>query len=167
MKNLELDKYNNDKNMQQFANYLLNIDCPIYISGHINADYDSLCSSLTLAVALSKIGKKVKVLFDEDAQILYSRADINGFDDLICTQLDNNDKDYACVLCDMNVSRRSNFESVFFNAKYKVNIDHHDNNKMLTDIKYVDANAGANCENILKLILQLEKMQKIRYNKFH
>ena len=157
MENLELDKYINDKELNRLADFLLDIKNPIYVNGHINTDYDSICSGVLLAYLLNSVGKKATMLFSFDAKILYDRVKQDDYDDFISTTFSAPKTDYTGILVDMNSTYRASFEDMFLNAQTKINIDHHDNNKMECDIKYVDENAGANCENILKLAIILEK----------
>lgn len=48
------------------ADKLKNLSNDIIISGHKNADYDSLCSSLALAYSLKKMNKNAKVLLEPE-----------------------------------------------------------------------------------------------------
>lgn len=155
MKNINFEKYIDDKKLNQLADFFISQNLPIFINGHINTDYDSICSCLTLAICLHKIGKNAKVIFSEDASILFDRVNIKGYENLITTSF-NYENDYVGVLCDMNTTNRASCKKMFENASIKINIDHHDNNNMLCDQKYVDEIAGANSENILKLILIIE-----------
>ena len=157
MENLNLDKYLQDKQLNQLADFLLDIENPIFINGHINTDYDSICSGVLLAYLLNSLGKNATMLFSYDAKILYDRVKQDDYDDFISTTFTKPNTAFAGILVDMNSTYRASFENMFLEAKTKINIDHHDNNKMKCDIKYVDENAGANCENILKLALILQE----------
>ena len=157
MENLELNKYINDKGLNKLADFLLEIKSPIYVNGHVNTDYDSICSGVLLAYLLNSLGKKATMLFSFDAKILYDRVKQDDYDNFISTTFTQPNINYTGILVDMNSTYRASFEDMFLKANTKINIDHHDNNQMECDIKYVDENAGANCENILKLALILEK----------
>lgn len=167
MNDLNLNKYINDEKLNILTDFLLQLDTQIFINGHINTDYDSICSGTCLTYLLNKIGKKATMLFSFDAKILYDRIKQNDFDDFISTQFNKPTTDYVGIVVDMNATYRASFEKMFLDAKVKINIDHHDNNKLVCDVKYVDENAGANCENILKLALILEhKTGKKLLNKY-
>lgn len=158
MKNLELDKYINDEQLNKLADFLLNLNLPIFINGHINTDYDSICSGLTLSYVLNQVGKNAKMIFSKDAEILYNRVKDNDFDEFIINKFEKPlCSKYVGILVDMNSTYRASQEQMFLDASVKINIDHHDNNNMICDIKYVDENAGANSENILKLCFIIEK----------
>lgn len=155
----------NNKEIVNFTSNLLNVDLPIYILGHINTDYDSVGSCLTICHILNKLNKQAKVILAEDGKILFDRANINDYKTYIFNEDVNtlNNKEYVCLLMDMNTTARaSNFEQVVSGAKYLINIDHHNNNNLPAKFKFVDDKSGANCENVLKIALQAEKQTNIK-----
>ena len=123
MENLELDKYINDKELNRLADFLLDIKNPIYVNGHINTDYDSICSGVLLAYLLNSVGKRATMLFSFDAKILYDRVKQDDYDDFISTTFSAPKNDYTGILVDMNSTYRASFEDMFLNAQTKINID--------------------------------------------
>lgn len=143
-------------NITEFTQNLLEIDNTAVVIGHINTDYDSICSSLSLTLALNKINKKAKILLTKDAYVLVKRASIHIPFKNRAKQIETN---ITAILMDMNSSYRAGeYEQVFLNAKVKANIDHHNNNQLEADFKFVDSKSGANCENVYKIILKLEDL---------
>ena len=150
------------KREESIAKQLLKVDTPIYIIGHLNSDYDSICSSLCLAHALNKMGKKAKVYFTKEAFVLLNRINIGKLKDVIETDT-NIQNPYSAILVDMNTTARAGvYEHLFLNANTKINIDHHDNNNIVANFKFVDEKAGANCENVYKIIKEFEKIKNIK-----
>ena len=144
-----------------FAKKLLEINKPIYIIGHLNTDYDSIGSSFSLCEILCKLNKKAKVFLDGDGLFLAKKIKGNSLSKFLAKDIDKIEKDYCAILVDMNkTSRAGNFEDIFLNANIKVNIDHHDNNDMIADFKYVDEKSGSNCENIFLIAKCLENLTK-------
>lgn len=153
-----MDKYLENKSLITFVNNLANINIPMYFIGHINTDYDSIGSCCCLAYALNKIGKQTYVVVGNDAKILLKDQNNTYFDGFLTENIVNDTNSYCAVLMDMNSTYRAGgYEKDYLKATIKVNIDHHDNNNMTADYKFVDSKSGANCENVLKIILLLEK----------
>lgn len=156
-----MEEYLNDKTLLEFVDKLIKIDKPIYLIGHINTDYDSIGSCCCLANALNSIGKNAMVVIGKDAEILLKNENITYFDSILTHSLPIETNSYCAILMDMNSSYRAGeFEKDYLRASIKVNVDHHNNNNLMADFKFVDSKSGANCENVLKITLILENMFK-------
>lgn len=127
----------------------------ILLSGHMNTDYDSICSTLSLTMFLNKIGKKATMLLEEKD---YDKLNwFNNFN-FITNNYINNDK-YNFILLDSNrKSRLGTFEKYFDKSNIKINIDHHEDNKMESTYTFVDKNISSTSEIIFNLIKQYENI---------
>ena len=138
--------------MEEIIDVIKKIENVIYITGHKNADYDSLCSSLGFTIALNKLGKIAYFLIEEKdkVKLKYFKSE-----DYMCTSID--EKNYSFILLDSNrISRMPDeFEKYYNSAKLKINIDHHEGNT--TGAEYVLSinDISSTCEIIYEL---LEKM---------
>lgn len=149
--------------MKNIVEALINLKNRIYLIGHINTDYDSICSCLSMAYCLQKLNKDVKILLTEDAKVLLRNANITISNPIFESEIPQEKENYSAILMDMNTTKRAgSYEEFYLNAKVKINIDHHHNNKIIADAKFVDQNAGANCENIFKIIQQIEKEKDVK-----
>ena len=139
-------------NFEIIINVIKNISNDIYISGHKNADYDSMCSSLALALILKKINKNAKVFIEKK-----SISKVNDFkcSDLLIEEVTSND--YTFIALDLNRTSRfpDNIEEYFKSAKMTINIDHHNGN--MTNADYIVSNPkkSSTCEMIYNLAKEL------------
>jgi len=123
----------------------------ICILPHVYADGDALGASLALALALERLGKKVKVYLEEDIpdvynflpqkekMVVYNGEDINS--NCLVIALDTGDTD-----------RLGKRISVFEKAEITVNIDHHGTNTLFAKYNYVDRKASATGEIVYYLV---------------
>ena len=135
--------------MKNMINTLLNLNNnPIYISGHIKPDQDSICSSLALALFLESLNKKCYVLIEEkDLNILDWKKDYK----FIKHEVD--DKNYNFIALDLNEkSRLGKYELYFDNANITINIDHHQNNKKEANYIYSNDKVSSTSEIIFNII---------------
>lgn len=140
--------------ISKIRDILVNLDSsPIYICGHINPDQDSIGSCLSLALFLNAIGKKAFVLLNEtDYEILDWKKDYTLIKSSIL------EKDYNFIALDLNeISRLGKYKSFFDDAKFRINIDHHQDNKYEADCTYSDTTVSATCEIIYKIIYNYDK----------
>jgi phosphoesterase RecJ-like protein len=135
--------------MKEMIKNINNINVPIYVVGHKNADMDSLCSSLALVMALVKIGKKAKALIEDSYLERIKYFDCNEY---ITNKV--NEKEYAIIIVDVNrVSRLTETnEKIYNNAIKKLNIDHHEGNLTQADCILSIGNISSTCEIIYNLI---------------
>ncbi len=136
-------------NIEEIANILTNLSNDIIISGHKNADFDSMCSSLALAYSLKKLNKNVTVYIESES---IKKIDYFKLNDLLCNQFKSNN--YTFIALDINrISRLpSNIEGYYHGANYKINIDHHNGNTTNADYVLSDSAIGSTCEIIYNII---------------
>lgn len=126
-------------------------DTTILISGHTNADHDSICSSLALACFLNKLGKKSFVLLSEKdmdkTRWLNTKYIINDHN------LSISDNNYVFILLDANRKNRLGaFEKLFEKANFTINIDHHENNANEADYIFTDETMSSVSEILFDLM---------------
>ncbi len=123
----------------------------IAILSHAAPDGDSIGSSLALYNSIISIGKKAKVIIDDDVPVIY-RFLKNA--DEIC-YVDTVDKfDLAIVLDSSGVDRLGNSSKYLVNKKV-VNIDHHISNTGFGTYNIVHTDAAATAEIIYKIIIKM------------
>lgn len=140
---------------KKFTEELLKIDnnTPIYICGHIKADFDSLCASIVLAEFLDYYGKQVYVLLSEkDKNILAWKPTSKYITH--CVSHDN----YVFVAVDVNETYRlGQFEEDYIKASKKFNIDHHQGNSTSADVILDAPSSSSTCEVLYSLIERYNK----------
>lgn len=133
--------------LNEIALYLKEKDKFVILT-HRYPDGDTLGSAFALCRALRKLGKQANVLVNgklaEKFEYLAEGMDTQLFD-------------YETVVAvDIaSVSLFGQFEEEF-GDKVDVSIDHHGMNVPFAKMTYVDANAASNCENIYRLIKELD-----------
>lgn len=133
---------------RQFKNLIKSIDTPIYLAGHVKPDHDSICSSLSLARLLEKLGKEAHVVLDENDMDILS---IHGNKHLVVNNVTHDE--YCFIALDMNESYRlGKFKKFFDTAKTKINIDHHQGNRINADLIIANQEKSSTCEIIYHLI---------------
>lgn len=139
---------------KQTKEVLLNLNnLPIYIGGHVKPDQDSVGSCLALANFLSKLGKEVYVLLEDfDRDILSWKGDYSKVESEV-----KFDK-FNFIALDLNEKKRlSRFVEYFDNAEYKINIDHHQDNKYEADYTLSIPGISSTCEIIYEIINAYDK----------
>lgn len=134
---------------RQTKEVLLNLDSlPIYIAGHIKPDQDSIGSCMALAEFLRTQGKEVYVLLEEsDRDILAWQNDYEG---VVC---DVKHDEYNFIALDLNEKKRlGRYVQNFDNAKFKINIDHHQDNKYEADHTLSIPGISSTCEIIFSIL---------------
>jgi phosphoesterase RecJ-like protein len=117
---------------------------------HVAADGDALGSSFALAQAISAMGKKVKVLLEEDIPFIYGflpGIELSGVYRQGGRQYDT----VIAVDCG-DLGRLGNRADIFEGARITVNIDHHATNTGFAVHCFVDKGAAATGEIIYKLL---------------
>ena len=108
---------------------------------HIRPDGDCIGSAYALALSLQSIGKNCKVTGEypvPDAHItMTSKVLSDDIDDPVNIAIDSGSPDRL---------------GIFENEQYTFCIDHHLDNSVIADYKYIEEDAGACSEIILKLI---------------
>lgn len=139
-------------NFKKINNILQDLDnkTEIYICGHLQPDQDSICSSLALKEYLKFLGKKVFVLLEDKEKDIISW--LEGDSDIKNNISTNN---YVFIALDVNDKKRLGvYEKYFDMAKYKINIDHHQDNKYQADYTLSLPTLSATCEIIYNIINQ-------------
>lgn len=104
---------------------------PVYIVGHMNTDYDSVCSCLALTRFLRKLGKTAFMLLEEKD---FKMLDWFGDTSYILNENDALEKPFNIIQLDGNNSYRTGvFEKYYGEADFRFNIDHHEHNAMQAD----------------------------------
>ena len=121
----------------------------IVIASHPTPDGDAIGSSLALALALHRAGKKPIVVLDEYS----SRFDfIEGREFIYKGKIEDLTCDvFIAVDCGDKI-RVGEAEELFNRTPITVNIDHHINNSNFARLNYVDTNASSTCEVIFTII---------------
>ena len=121
---------------------------PIYIAGHLKPDQDSVGSCLALAEFLKSKGKEVYVLIEEkDKDILSWKGDYS------LVVFDKKHERYNFIALDLNEKKRLGaFEKDFDQAEYKINIDHHQDNKYEADFTLSIPGISSTCEIVFEVI---------------
>lgn len=122
----------------------------IVILPHVSADGDAIGSSLALAMVLRKLGKKPKVMLEEDIPYIYGFLPGREMAEVFTTghELFN-----AAVALDTgDLGRLGARRSMFESAAETVNIDHHNTNTEFAFHNYVSAGSSAVGEIIYEMI---------------
>ena len=129
---------------------ILNRSEEIAILPHISADGDALGSSLAMALALKILGKKVKVILEEDIPQIYSFLPGRQLSEVYSDK----EKKYETVVAldTGDIDRLGKRLEIFENAKLTINIDHHNTNSEFAFHNYVSTDSAAVGEIIYKLV---------------
>ena len=130
------------------AQYLLQHDSFVLIS-HTSPDGDTLGSALALYGALLQLGKRAEVLCDSPTppylreiphiEEVHGQMRMAG--------------DYTAIAIDCGDEERiGKLYSVFQNARFRINIDHHMTNNSYADLNIVRSGSAATAEIIFELI---------------
>ena len=118
----------------------------LILTAHVNPDGDAIGSCLGLKFMLEKLGKKVRVLIDDDLPKFLSV--LPGIDTIEKPENESYEADYLVIL-DASLDRVG---SVIEKCKApRLNIDHHRTNDEKADFLYLDAKRAATCEIIYEL----------------
>ncbi len=125
----------------------------VAIFPHISADGDAIGSSLALALALKKTGKKVIVYLEENVPNTYKflpGIEFVGF-------ISENDEVMALniALDTGDVGRLASRADIFFKAPVTINIDHHITNTKFAQYNHVDALSASTGELIFVLLKEM------------
>ncbi|EPR08235.1 DHH family phosphoesterase [Ruminiclostridium papyrosolvens] len=125
----------------------------VAIFPHISADGDAIGSSLALALALKKTGKKVIVYMEESIPDTYKYLpgiDLAGF-------IGENDEVMGLniALDTGDIGRLGTRADLFFKAPVTINIDHHITNTKFAQHNHVDASSASTGELIFLLLHEI------------
>ncbi len=125
----------------------------VAIFPHISADGDAIGSSLALALALKKIGKKVIVYMEESIPETYKflpGIELAGF-------IGENDEvmELNIALDTGDTGRLGTRADFFFKGPVTINIDHHITNTKFAKYNHVDASSASTGELIFSLLKEM------------
>ena len=130
------------------------------ILSHQSPDGDSIGSSVSLSLYLSRIGIQNKIIFPDNYPSFYSW--VKGIENSIIAseniELLNDlfDKSDLIICLDFNHRKRvgTNLSPFLFNLsdKHVIVIDHHTNPENFGDTEIIDTNASSTCELVYNLI---------------
>lgn len=123
-------------------------ELPIYIAGHLKPDQDSVGSCLALAEYLKSKGREVFVLLEEtDKDILSWKGDYS----LVSSGVVH--EKYNFIALDLNEKKRlGRFVQDFDGAEFKINIDHHQDNKYEANFTLSIPGISSTCEIIYEIL---------------
>ncbi|MDP3142658.1 MAG: bifunctional oligoribonuclease/PAP phosphatase NrnA [Candidatus Omnitrophota bacterium] len=122
------------------------------ISAHVNLEGDALGSELALARLLKKQGKKVYVVNQDKAPLLYDfMPDIRTIQNPGSLKLDF---DVAMIVYCTDLERIGSVKKLIGKGTPVVNIDHHISNNKFGDVKWVNPNASSASEMVYQIYKQ-------------
>lgn len=131
---------------------LINAAKSVAVLGHVCEDADSVGSSLAIAYALQRLGKRAKIYFSAplEARLGFIETDGIIYDGEACEEHDL----CLCVdCCDMGrLGRRS---AIFDAAEHTVSIDHHFTNTYFAEANLVIPDASATGEILYDVVSAL------------
>lgn len=148
----------NNNNLISIIKVLRETDKNIVISGHKNADYDSLCSSIALALILEKLKKRVHVYIEPEKinNIKYFNCDR-----FLCSKVDFDN--FLFIAVDLNkFSRLPDYLlTKVSKADLILNIDHHNGNETNSDVVVSKSQKSSTCEIIYDMLVEM----KLKFSK--
>lgn len=146
------------RNIDQINNVIENINNMdnFIITSHVNPDGDNIGSSMAMYYFLSKIGKKVRYVLEDDyPQNLIFLLDKN----IKRKSKDIQDRGQVIVALDAgDYSRICIDEDILSYSTDIICIDHHITNGDYSKIKYIDTEASSTCEMVYNLIKTYENI---------
>ena len=129
----------------------LNEASSIALISHLDPDGDNLGSLTALSKSLLNLGKKVyPIEFDKIPENLKFLPNL----DLLSDNTDINIDMIICLDC-ANYERLGKIDDLFNNAKYRINIDHHQSNEFYGDVNIVKKGYSSTCELVFDLINEI------------
>ncbi|NTV90814.1 MAG: bifunctional oligoribonuclease/PAP phosphatase NrnA, partial [Clostridiales bacterium] len=127
--------------LNQIASALEKADS-IAVLPHISADGDAIGSSLALAMALSKSGRKIRVFLDEEIPQIYSFLPGRELASVYINSIPER-FDTVVVLDSGDTGRLGRRIEIFNDARITVNIDHHTTNSEFAFHNFVNKTSAA------------------------
>ena len=127
----------------------------IVITAHVNPDGDAIGSSLGVMHYLHDLGKRVRVIIDDD--ILSNFSFLNACDIIKKPRIaENGEKESIDLLLvlDTNIERVGKVADAFLPAQI-LNIDHHVTNDLSCPAVYLDPDSAATAEIIYQLLREM------------
>ena len=145
-----------NKHIDSIIEYIKGSDNFI-VTSHMSPDVDNIGSTLGMYYLLTKLGKKVIHVLDDNAPrnltfLLEGREVLRSeevqIEDYNLIALDCGDRFRMC-LC----------EELIKNANQLICIDHHASNDHYGDLNYIDIDASSTCELVYNLIRRYEELE--------
>ncbi|MFA6860285.1 MAG: DHH family phosphoesterase [Clostridia bacterium] len=152
-----MNQYQNE--FKNIVNYIASLptNASVLIGGHENPDGDSVASLVVMKKLVESFGKKASILINK--QEIPNAEIFNSIE--VDKMVDSKVADLFILLDCAKKSRLGVNEKFFDNAKYTINIDHHENNLHESNIVCSCPQISATCE----ILYELFKNQKIVINK--
>ncbi len=123
----------------------------IVIAAHVNPDADAIGSSLGLAMALGKLGKRPRVVLEA----YNSKYDvIPGKEFIYNGSLDIPMDVFVCLDCS-SLARLGEAAELFLKAPVTLCVDHHLSSDKFANYNFVDSTASSTCELMYEIIKEL------------
>ena len=129
---------------------LLQQNDDIIIFPHVNPDGDCLGSSIALAMSLTNIGKKARVIVEENVPSAYEF--LPGLKYLEMYKEDKSNGQLAAAIDTGDRKRLGERVRLFDRCKFTMNIDHHKTNTSFADYNFVDASKSSAGEIIFDIL---------------
>lgn len=126
----------------------------IVVLTHESPDGDAIGSSLAMYISLRQLNKNVDIVIPEFSKTYEFLPMIKD----IKKEGSKEAYDVAIALDCGDIKRLNGFSNYFEDAKVKISIDHHENNKMFGDYNFVNPAAPA-CAQILVTVLEFLKVE--------
>jgi phosphoesterase RecJ-like protein len=133
------------------AEKLLRESNRVAIFAHINADGDTLGSSIALKLALESMGKEVDVYCDDNINSNYDFLDVKKH----YVEHDEKNYDLGIIVDCPEVNRIGKYGQLFDSTQKKLVIDHHLHNDINASVKIVDTEAGSAGIIVYRLLKQI------------
>lgn len=129
----------------------------IAIMPHMAADGDALGSSFALAQVLWSMGKKVKVILEEDVPLIYNFLPGSNFSTVYDSEnnIETDNYDMVAAIDCGDMERLGSRKKLFSKSARTVNLDHHPTNTKFALQNYVDVESSATGEIIFRLLEHL------------
>lgn len=138
--------------MDELIKEIKGIDNQIYVAGHKNPDFDSLCSTLALGLILKSLNKQVNVYMNgkDQEEVEYFKCD---------SIITNNILGESFILIALDLNTKDRLEDEVFKNLNKacrtINIDHHQGNKTNFDLVLSMEDISSTSEIVYEIMIGL------------
>lgn len=144
-------KTSDSVSFERLADALLQAN-EIAICGHVSPDGDCIGSQLGIALALEAAGKKVHRLLAHDEPVPFTLRFLPGADRLVPASSFHGTPDLFLTVDVPTASRLGDARPIHAAAAHTVTIDHHEREKTLSQVNYVDPDSPATCQIVWQLL---------------
>ena len=146
-----IDEINNVvENLQKSDNFI--------VTSHVSPDGDNIGSSMAMFYFLTKLGKKVRYVLDDDypQNLLFLLKENKE------KSTDINDSGHTVIALDSGSYERICIDKkILENASKIICIDHHITNGEYSEVKYIDTKASSTSEMVYNIISEYEKKYSV------